>query len=76
MITEELLRQNILDMRRQSCQIAFCVAVGPEGKWLAGQMLAGIPVIEYPMPSPPGAYFLIGAPVDEPGLACAELGAE
>ena len=52
------------------------MAVGYEDRWLAGQMMAGIPVLEYPLESPPGAYFLIGVPVDEPGVACAELGAE
>ena len=75
MITEEALRAEMLTMRREAHLVAFAVAVG-EGDLMVGQMLAGIPVFESPLPLGRVGYVLIGTLVFEPGLACAELGAE
>ena len=76
MITEEELRKDILGLRRDQHMVAFTVAVGDEDRLLLGTMLAGVSVTEWPSPMPAGCYCLVGVPVAEPGLACAELGAE
>ena len=75
LITEETLRAEILAMRQDVDLAAFAVAVG-EGDLMAGTMLAGIPVFLSPLPMPLACHVLIGTMVVEPGLACAELGAE
>ena len=76
MLTEESLREGIEALRRDGGQVAFQVAVGAEDRYLAGSVLAGLPVTECMIPLPPGIYLLLVAPVIEPWIACAELGAE
>lgn len=75
-LTEEGLRIGIANLRRETGQVAFCVAVGSEDRLLVGNLLGGIPVIEWNLPMTAGMYILLGVPVQEPGMACVELGVD
>jgi len=72
MIEEWALRKGIGDLRREGGQAAFCVGVGLEDRYMAGSILCGLPVVEYPWELPAGHYVLVGTIVLEPGIACAE----
>ena len=76
MLTEEGLRKDIESMRRETNHIAVQVAVGIEDRYMVGSIFCGLLVIECPAELWPGEYVLLGAPVIEPWIACAELGAE
>ena len=75
MLTEEGLRKAIESMRRETNLIAVQVAVGLEDRYMVGSVLCGLPVIECPIELWPGGYILLGAPVRDPAVACAEMGA-
>ena len=75
-LIEERLRKDIESMRRETNHIAVQVAVGLEDRYMAGSIFCGLIVIECPIELWPGGYVLLGAPVIEPWIACAELGAE
>ncbi|MCH8282735.1 MAG: hypothetical protein IIC96_18900 [Chloroflexi bacterium] len=76
MLTEEGLRKDIEFMRRETNHIAVQVAVGIEDRYMVGSIFCGLIVIESTIELWPGGYVLLGAPVMEPWIACAEMGAE
>ena len=76
MLTEEGLRKAIESIRRETNHIAVQVAVGLADRYMVGTIICGLLVIECPTELWPGEYVLLVAPVIEPWIACAELGAE
>jgi len=77
MLTEEAVLKGKLTLRRDSDQLAYMVAVGLADRWMVGQVLTGLPVVEWPFGDLTSCqYVLVGTDVQEPEIACAELGME
>ena len=77
LIDEVELTQAIHDLRLQNGWVAFAVMIDGGYGWLAGLPVIDIwdtPMAGFPLPSP--EFLIMSTPVQEPGMACAELGAE
>lgn len=78
MLTNEAIRRAKLKLRERFQQTAWVVIVDRRNWWEEGNMVGGLPVAvsEMELPVSEEEFLLCCAPVDRPGLACAELGME
>ena len=78
MITEAVVRQRALELRQCSGHVVVLIVVDLRSWWEDGTMIAGLPVSVWDgqFPEFVNDFLLISCPVQEPGIACVELGME